>query len=345
MFAAVAAYHNSFSGPFILDDLISITGNPSIRHLSPIGAVLSPPNPVGSGGRPLLNLTFALNYACGGMSVRGYHVLNLLIHVLAGATLFGVVRRTLLQPGLHERFGASAKALALSIAGLWTVHPLQTESVTYVSQRAESLMGLFYLLALYCLIRGARPAAPATWPALAVAACGAGMASKEVMVSAPLVLLLYDRTFLAGTFPEAWRQRWRLYVGLAATWLVLAYLAGSSRLQERGVGYGFGFTWWTYALTECRVLVDYLKLAVWPHPLVLDYGAELVVRQGAQIWPQGFLSGDLVGSPLRLRLRRPSPDISYLALQRSHSVSEYPPRRRRRLGIRANDKTAWRFCF
>src|SRR4029077_15512000 len=126
---------------------------------------------------------------------------------LAGLTLFGLVQRTLLRPALHPRFGADALPLALAVALLWTVHPLQTESVTYIVQRAESLMGLFYLLTLYCFVRSLDSPAPNRWQALCFAACLTGMATKEVMVSAPLLVLLYDRTFAAGSFRAAWQQR------------------------------------------------------------------------------------------------------------------------------------------
>ena len=115
-----------------------------------------------------------------------------------------------------QRFGGAATPLALAIALLWAVHPLQTESVTYIVQRAESLVGLFYLLTLYCFIRGAGGSArPVCWYAGSALACLLGMASKEVMVSAPLIVLLYDRAFLAGSFREAWRRRWGLYLALA----------------------------------------------------------------------------------------------------------------------------------
>src|SRR6185312_4252239 len=96
------------------------------------------------GGRPFLNLSLALNQAFGGTNPWGYHALNLAIHVLAGLTLFGLVRRTL-EAGRK----GSALLPAFAAALLWTVHPLQTEAVTYIVQRAESAMGLFYLLTLY----------------------------------------------------------------------------------------------------------------------------------------------------------------------------------------------------
>ncbi len=134
--AALAAYRNSFSVPFLYDDVPTITENPSIRHLWPIRAVLAPPPDITSTGRPILNLSLATNYATGGTAVWGYHALNLAIHLLAGLTLFGIMRRTLLLPSLRERFGGAALPLALAVAAIWTLHPLQTESVTYVVQRA-----------------------------------------------------------------------------------------------------------------------------------------------------------------------------------------------------------------
>jgi len=151
--AALGAYWNSFNVPLLMDDSLAIVDNPSIRHFGRISDVLSPPTAGATAARPLLNLTFALNYAGGGLSVRGYHVANLLIHIWAGLVLLGVVRRTLLLPSLRSCYGEAALPLAACAALLWTLHPLQTESVTYISQRAESLMGLFYLLALYCFIR------------------------------------------------------------------------------------------------------------------------------------------------------------------------------------------------
>src|ERR1035438_6675615 len=228
--AVLAAYANSFSGAFVLDDASSIAGNPTIRHLWPLGGPLSPPHGRGLtvDGRPILNISLAINYALSGIHPWSYHALNLLIHGLAGLTLFGVVRRTLDRLGMP----ADSALLALCAAFLWTLHPLQTESVTYVIQRAESLMGLFYLLTLYCFIRyadrtprsdassNAGKTAPVLWAVFSVLACLLGMATKEVMVTAPVMVFLYDRTFFSGSFAQAWRRHRRLYAGLACTWLL-----------------------------------------------------------------------------------------------------------------------------
>jgi tetratricopeptide (TPR) repeat protein len=305
--ATLAAYYNSFSVPFLFDDTPGIKENATIRHLWPVWQALIPPHGPHDGGlpvagRPMVNLSLALNYAFGGLAPQSYHALNLAIHILAGLALFGVVRRTLLQPRLRERFRADAWWLALAVAALWVLHPLQTESVTYIVQRAESLMGLFYLLTLYCFIRsterrqesadryqvtsvrcqekksGFQPLASTLWPLASIFACLLGMATKEVLVSAPLIVLLYDRTFVAGTFREAWRKRWRFYAGLAGTWLLLGCLVAGTHGRGGSAGFGTHVTWWSYALTQFRAIVHYLQLALWPAPLVFDYGTNLATR-------------------------------------------------------------------
>ena len=295
--AGLLAYHNSFTGPFIYDDILSITDNPTIRRLWPIWQPLSPPHRGGLTveSRPLINLSLAINYALGGQKVWGYHAVNLSIHILAGLTLLGVVRRTLLQPRLRERFGAAANGLALAIALLWTVHPLQTESVTYVIQRAESMMGLFYLLTLYCFIRGAESSRPDYWYGLCVGACALGMACKEVMASAPLMVMLYDRIFVSGSCREAWRRRRPLYLALAGTWvllgsfLVLSFGNAFTSARDRGI------RWWEYLLTEPGVMLHYLRLSLWPHPLCFDYYGWPMTMRWTSFLPSALVIAILLG--------------------------------------------------
>jgi len=264
--AAVAAYHNGLSGEFVFDDLPAIVDNPTIRHFWDLGSVLSPPSGgLTVSGRPLLNLSFALNYAISGTNVWSYHATNLLIHILAGLTLFGITRRTLRNT-----------AIAFAVALVWTVHPLQTESVAYVAQRAESLMGLFYLLTLYCFIRSIDDqkfeGRSSKFEILSVAACLLGMATKEVMVSAPVMVLLYDRTFVSGSFHQAWRTRRRYYLGLACTWFLLAALVAGTGSRGGTAGFGSAISWSTYGVTQFRAIAHYLRLSFWPHPLIFYYG-------------------------------------------------------------------------
>ncbi len=278
--AAALTYWNSLTGPFVFDTIPAVVENPTIRHLSQWRAVLSPPHEHGQtvGGRPLVNVSFALNYAIGGLEVRGYHIANVLIHLAAALLLFGIIRRTLRTRPLDGRFGAAATPLAVLVSTLWLVHPLQTESVTYIVQRAESLMGLCFLGALYTFIRAASDAKHSAWAAASIACCFLGMAAKEVMVSAPVIILLYDRTFIAGSWRRAWQQRRIYYVLLASSWLVLGALVLGAERRGGSAGFGTAVTVPSYALTQLVAVARYLRLSFWPHPLVLDYGTEVVRR-------------------------------------------------------------------
>src|ERR1043166_1541952 len=273
--AVAAAFSNSFSGPFIFDDIGCILENPSIRHLWPIGPVLSPASEGGRtvAGRPLVNLSLAVNYAISGTNAWSYHVFNLLVHMAAAVTLWAIARRTLRIPVVLANVRDSADGLATAGALLWATHPLTTSAVSYVIQRAESMMALSYLLTLYCVIRVSESARAGIWQLGAVAACATGMACKEVMATAPIVVLLYDRTFLAGSFVQALRSRRWMYTGLFATWLIPVALLGG-----RGDSAGFGgpIGVWGYALTQLRFIPLYLRLCVWPSPLVFDYGTPLI---------------------------------------------------------------------
>jgi tetratricopeptide (TPR) repeat protein len=353
--AGLAAYADSFSGVFILDDQPSIVDNPTIRHLADLKTVLT--GQTGSGlptdGRPLLNLSLAVNYAISGTHVWSYHAANIAIHILAGLALFGIARRTLegmaRRPGAARTLGPDGPVLAaLAVALLWVLHPLQTESITYIVQRAESLMGLFYLLTLYCFIRGAEcsarlrsltPGSPGSvmhqgascdaailtpcsaaaqelgekaarhqswfWFGLSWLACLFGMASKEVMVSAPLIVCLYDRTFVSGSFRKAWQEHRGVYIGLASSWLLLGLLVISTNSRGHSVGFGLGVTWYTYALTQFYAVAHYLRLSFWPHPLVFDYGSA-VVRGMGDVAPQMTVIVFLFAATLVALLRWPA---------------------------------------
>jgi len=299
----IAIYCRTFSVPLLLDDSTSIADNLSIRRLWPLWPVLTPPNDAGVGGRPLLNVSYALNYAVGGNSVFGYHLVNLIIHLLAGWTLFALVRRTLLRPVLAKRFGSVATFLAIAVGALWAWHPVQTVSVTYLSQRAESLMGLFYLLTLYCFVRGAETDdknSSRWWFSLSVLACLAGVGTKEVIATAPLAVLLYDRTFISGSFSGALRRRRLVYLSLASTWIPLGCLM--TGLHHRGVGFTPDVAWWAYGLTECQVIVRYLVLAFWPHPLVFDHGM-YVNTPLPVLWPYVLVMASLLTATV-VALRR-----------------------------------------
>ena len=299
--AGALAYAGSFGGPFLFDDQNAVVKNATIRTLTPLSVPLSPPRDTPVAGRPAVNLTLAANYAAGGLDVTGYHVVNLAVHLLVALVLLGVVRRTLQLPSMPPELSPHAGGVALAAALVWELHPLTSEVVNYVSQRTESLMALCYLLTLYAAIRAATHPERWGWRLVSIAACALGMASKESMVTAPVLVLLYDRVFLYPSFRAALRARGGLYAGLAATWAVLALLLLSA--PRSSVGFSAGVTPWTYFLNQVSLIARYLWLAVWPRPLVLDYGLPRPLTVGDVLVPGALVVvlGLLTLAALRLR--------------------------------------------
>lgn len=268
-------YANALDNPFIYDDLIAIVENPDIRQIwPPVWMAPSIEAHAAVNARPVVALSLALNYAFDNLLPRFYHVFNLAIHVLNTVLLCGLVRQTVLM----VRPAWPAATLGLACASLWLVHPLVSQCINYAIQRTELLMAFFYLGTLSAVVLGIRNKG---WHAGAVLCCALGMASKEVMVSAPLIILCYDRTFAAGSFSGALSERRWLYAGLAATWGVLAWL--QIRMPHGGsVGSAWSTEAWNYALNQPEMILRYLQLSLWPHPLLLDYG-----------FPQDMTLGDI----------------------------------------------------
>jgi tetratricopeptide (TPR) repeat protein len=268
--AGVLSYSNSLSGPPLFDDHASLLENQHIRTLLP-SSVLFPERENPLAGRPLVNLSFAVNYAIGGLDVRGYHVWNLAVHLLCGLVVFGLVRRTLDQPRVADRFSRRSIDVAFATALLWVVHPLNTEAVDYLTQRTESMMALFYLLTMYASVRAIGAPRPIRWQGAALVACALGMACKESMVTSPIMVVVYDRAFVFGSLREALRSRGRFYAVLAATWLILAALV-SSGPRMYSAGFSTDVSPWTYLLNQSVMIARYLGLVFWPRSLVLAYG-------------------------------------------------------------------------
>jgi tetratricopeptide (TPR) repeat protein len=293
--AVVAAYHDSFSGPFIFDDDSIVESLRNHRY--------SAARMMAGSTRPLVQLSFAANYALGGLDVRGYHAVNLAIHVAAALLLLGIARRTL---AAHGGDPVRAAGLALGVALVWAVHPLQTESVTYVSQRAESLAGLLALATLYATIRGAASPRPAWWYGGAVLACLLGMASKPVMVATPFLVALYDRVYLSGSWRAVWERRGPLHLGLAASLIVLVVLLSGEHESAATAGFSMRHVSAAeYVRSQPGVVLHYLRLALWPAPLVLDYAWPVADTTRAVAAPALAIAGLLALTVWGLR-RRPA---------------------------------------
>lgn len=317
LFAIGFVYGPALKAPFIFDDINGIVENDSIRSLWPLIGPADHPGPLNPGPnmptspRPLVNLSLAVNYAFGGFNPFGYHLFSASIHFLTALALWALVERTFQLPCFHNRFNTSAPWLAFAAALLWALHPLATESVIYATQRSEQMMSLFYIFTLYCSLqyflsesghsRPRRSTQRDVWLALATAASLCGMASKEVMVSAPLMVLLYERTFIAGSFPAALRRSWPLYIALASTWILLVIVSVRAPYgTAAGLGAGVPvYHWW---LTQTQVFLMYLKLAIWPHPLLIHYQLPYLTTLAAA-WPYVVATLALLGITLWLLWR------------------------------------------
>ncbi len=333
---ALFAFGPAIRAPFAFDDEVSILANQSIRSIWPPSIPLSPPRdgtPVS--GRPAVNATFALNYALNralGIDDRsamddpaepiGFHLANILLHVGTALLLFGIVARTLRGPGIPGDWSERSEPLAGVIALLWLVHPIQTEAVDYLSQRTELLVSACFAAVIYASIRAwgdadrgrATPGASDTsatsrrnWSVVAIVASLIGMASKEVMLTAPIMVVLYDRAFRV----ESWRDllgakqftaRRRMYAGLFATLLVgLAFVAIGSRGET--VSFHGTVRWYQYALSQAWAVAHYLRLVLWPSGFSYDYG--LAAIGGARVVP-GMVVLALLGAATIVAWMRPS---------------------------------------
>lgn len=314
--ALVIGYFHTLSAPFVFDDVTTIVNPSSLQTLAPLRSILT-------GSRGLTLWTFSLNRALHGLDTRGYHLTNLAIHLAAALTLFGLVRRTLLSDRLRDRFGTGATGIAFAAALIWMVHPLQTQSVTYTVQRLESLMGLFYLLTLYCFCRAVGPRAN-VWLTASVFCCAAGLRSKEVMITAPLVVVWYDRAFVSSSWRDLLRQHKYYYLALFGVCTVLmgstvapvlqgltSQLASAdpsapiaNKSPESTVLHVPGITPWTYLLTQADVILHYLRLCLWPTGLCLDYGWP-ITQSWRQAAPAGLVVLGLLSATVWAIFRKP----------------------------------------
>lgn len=305
--AVFTVYHGTFSTPFLLHDQPGIVENRALgQFCAPAAAPDSEGTAPGAVLRwPIVNLSLALNFAACGLDVRGYHVVNVLLHVAAAVLLFAVLHRTFRLPALPEALRRAAFPSALVAALLWALHPLQTQAVIGILPRSELLIALFGLATLQCVLRAAEAAGLRQWWSwCATAACCLGMASGATALAIPVLVFLYDRTFLAGTFREAWRQRGRLHLALAATAMLALFFLARAEGDPGGTEGEAQLGLIAWCLARAQFVARYARLALWPDPLVFDYGG-VVVRRLSEVWPSLLFVALAAGLTLYLLVRRP----------------------------------------
>lgn len=299
-----AAYANTVTSPFLPDDVIAISLNPDVHEIGSSLRAFDDDRRTSVSGRPLASLTLALNYAIGGNSVAGYHATNVLLHAVAALLLYSFVLATLGRVAGEPASPRRQSWAALTLALLWALHPLATDAVNYVVQRAEILASVFMLLALRLSIRGAAPGARGSWSAATVAACGFAMLSKESAATGPLLALVYDACFLSRSWGGALTRRPRMYAGLAATWALLAVVVVTSGARDDVAGFDLGVSPWEYLLAQSSVIVHYLRLSIWPTGLVVSARDWPIPTSLVEVWPSAILISALLAATVALAVRR-----------------------------------------
>ncbi len=287
----ILVFLNSFGGRYLFDDEKWLEDD-RIRQVWPLKYSFRNP-------RAIFYFSMALNYAASGYQPWSYHAVNILIHLLAAVTLFGIVYRTLNNLRGSPVSQPASCWLAFLIAVTWMIHPLQTQSVTYIVQRAESLAGFFVLFSLYAYIRGVdsqktpeSAKSSRLWFLASVASCLFGFHTKSITIGLPIIILLYDWVFLDGPLKQRLAKRLPVYLGILLVWiptLVRDIGRGLYTDPSRSTGFGNkGPSALEYALTQPGVIGYFLRLSFWPHPLCLDYWDWPIVRSAWEILPHAL---------------------------------------------------------
>lgn len=265
--SSLIVYSNTFHASFHFDDTPQIVENYQIRNLSNWFDIVK-------GQRGIAMLTFAINYAIGGLNVAGYHIVNLAIHITNGILVYFLIFLTL---GNIDSLKDKAKKIAIFTALLFAVHPIQTQAVTYIVQRMETLASMFMLIGILFFVKGTKTSNTSARILLygaVVVSYLLGFYSKEIAITLPALIFLYDYCFIAGNDIKKLVPRLPLYVVLL---IMLAFFAAPTftGLKETpGESAGFGVQSITpkeYLFTQFNVLIYYIALLFVPVNQNLDY--------------------------------------------------------------------------
>lgn len=305
--STVAVYWSAIGGAFVFDDLPQIVDRARGLKMEYDPASLLRP-------RGLVDQTFVANFKMmgGRLSASVYRGTNVAIHIVTALLLFWLVRQTLRRaPGVAGLAGY-ATGIGFFVALLWVLHPLQTQAVTYVVQRYESMMAMFAVAALCCVALSLRKQADGVsvggslWRSLAVGCALLSFACKESGAVTPVLLLLYDRAYSGGTWGGTLR-RWAPYL-LGSMVLSLPFLgvvrqvlwtAGDAGFRQQLVSPA------EYAVSQPGVILFYLRLLFWPNAQAADYGWP-IARGVSEIALPGAILLAIFATTAWLVVRRPA---------------------------------------
>jgi protein O-mannosyl-transferase len=314
---SVGLYLNSFNTSFHFDDMPNIIENPYIRDVKDVPLFLKGLHLHGRWYRALPTLSFALNYHFHKLRVFGYHLVNVILHVLSGIFVY-LIARMLFQIGLRRKeldpegrpAGRTASFLALLTAAIFVSHPIQVNTVTYIIGRNEGMASLFYLVTFFLFIRMSLSLDPLikTIYFLGVAIFFAvTVLSKEIGFTLPLILILFDLFFVAGTW-ESVKRRLKIYgVTCGALLLMIALFLGK-RIFTVIFQQSYSWTPWENLLTQSNVIVQYFKLILFPLPGWLNIDHDFSLSRSLLEYPTwasvSVIALILIGAALCIRKSR-----------------------------------------
>ncbi len=269
--AALIVYSNSFQVPLQFDDIYHITQKKSIRDLSNFAKITQWEN---VNSRPLPMFTLALNFRWGGVNTTGYHVLNLIFHIITGwiVYLLSLQILSLKNLKLGNRITDNKEVFALLAALLFVVHPIQTQAVTYIVQRITVMVALFYLAAIYQYIKGrVAQLESGDWKKgtpnfiLTLLFFGLAMLSKQIAVTLPLALVLVEFFFIRDKEGKADKKYLQIFAGTVFAFILIGVLWYGIPRESKDISRS------TYLFTSFKVMVKYLQLIILPVNQNLDY--------------------------------------------------------------------------
>jgi Tfp pilus assembly protein PilF len=307
-------YAKTLTGDFIFDDRHNIRDNPHIRltQLTP-KSLYKAAHDGPSSRRPVAMVSFALNFFFHGYNVVSYHLTNILIHITNGLLLYLFIAMTWRTPAMvsrDEKYGW----VAFFTAFIWLVHPIQSQSVSYIVQRMNSMATMFYLFSMVFYVKARFAEAKrqkAAWFSAAVVAGILALGSKEIAVTLPFFVILYEWYFFQYLNREWFKKRIPVWIGMLIllTFIALIFL-GSSPLEKILSGYAtHDLTMAERGLSQFRVVIFYISLLLWPHPsrLNLDHDFQpslSVLDPGTTVLAIGAIAGFIVSAMLLAKKER-----------------------------------------
>ena len=290
--AAFATYGPTLRYEMICDDYPAILDNTSIHHLFPLiagpgeNSPLKPKSGTPVTARPMVSLTFAINYYFSGRDPVGYRLTHVIAHVIVAMILWWIVTTTLRQPLFQGRFDEQSQILGLISAMVWMLHPMHSESIVYLTQRTELQMGLFYALTMLIAIRFWKSSgwiSRFVWCVAAFASSVCGMLSKEMMASVPAMVFFYEWTFIGGALWCQIKRSWPLYLSLILSWspITALYLSG---VGTPAAGFNNVISGPDFWLTQANSFFVYWRITFVPWPLLFHYHVPTLTTL-SEAWP------------------------------------------------------------